>query len=55
MILGVFSGTGICEQARQEAGRYVQGVRLFANTVLSRGRDTFGKTKTPLFVDGLHA
>jgi len=53
LIVVVFSG-GRCAQAELKARPHVRGVRLFADTVLSRGRDTFGKTKTPLFVDGLH-
>jgi pectate lyase len=46
--------TGGCTQGKLKAGPYVRGVRLFADTVLASGRDTFGNTKTPLFVDGLH-
>lgn len=38
-----------------EADRYLGAVRAFADTVLARGRDVYGKTQTPLFVDGMHA
>lgn len=34
---------------------YLKAVRSFADTVVARGRDTYGPLKTPLFVDGLHA
>jgi len=50
----MFGGTGACARAELKGDPYLRGARLFANTVLARGRDTFGKTKTPLFVDGLH-
>ena len=33
---------------------YIDAVRRFADTVLERGRDRYGKVATPLFVDGLH-
>ncbi len=42
-------------EAAGRADRLVAGVRTFAETVLSRGRDVYGKKHTPLFVDGLHA
>ena len=38
-----------------QTGPYVAAVRRFADTVLDRGRDRYGKDHTPLFVDGLHA
>jgi hypothetical protein len=44
-----------CGTANPEAKRYVEAVRCFADTVLKHGRDVYGKEKTPLFVDGLHA
>ena len=34
---------------------YLEAVRRFADRVLADGRDTYGRDKTPLFVDGLHA
>jgi len=37
------------------AERYVRAVRAFADAVLAHGRDVYGREKTPLFVDGLHA
>jgi len=37
------------------AERYLDAVRRFADTVLERGRDRYGKDDTPLFVDGLEA
>jgi pectate lyase len=56
LIVALFNDTGRCEQAPPvKADRYVQGVQLFADTVIAHGRDTFGRKKTPLFVDGLHA
>ena len=38
-----------------DATKYLDSVQAFADTVLKHGRDTYGKEKTPLFVDGLHA
>ena len=40
--------------AQQEADRCFAAVCRFADTVLARGRDTYGEP-SPLFVDGLHA
>jgi len=37
-----------------DESRYIEAVRTFADTVLERGRDTYGDEHTPLFVDGLH-
>lgn len=34
---------------------YLDAARAFADTVLERGRDTYGPRHTPLFVEGLHA
>jgi len=36
------------------SGKYLKAVRDFADTVVDKGRDTYGKEHTPLFVDGLH-
>jgi len=41
--------------AETPGGKYVEAARAFADCVLEHGRDTYGKEKTPLFVDGLHA
>jgi len=35
-------------------GRYLEGVRRFADRVLADGRDKYGADRSPLFVDGLH-
>ena len=40
-------------QTNAGAEGYIQAVRSFADTVVSDGRDTYGRLKTPLFVDGL--
>ena len=34
---------------------YQNAARKFADTVIEHGRDSYGRQKTPLFVDGLHA
>jgi pectate lyase len=34
--------------------RYIRSVCRFTDTILKEGRDSYGKTKSPLFVDGLH-
>ena len=36
------------------SGKYLKAVRDFADTVVDKGRDTYGQEHTPLFVDGLH-
>jgi pectate lyase len=41
--------------ALPDAAVYIQRVRRFADVVLAHGRDSYGRQKTPLFVDGLHA
>jgi len=41
--------------AELDSGRYLRAVRAFADTVLVKGRDTYGRLKTPLFADGLNA
>jgi pectate lyase len=38
-----------------EEDRYLKAACDFADSVLEHGTDTFGDTRTPLFVDGLHA
>jgi pectate lyase len=48
------TGRGACEGERLGNKAYVGAVRSFADTVLKRGRDSYGDRKTPLFVDGLH-
>jgi pectate lyase len=35
--------------------KYLEAVQDFADTVIDKGRDTYGDKHTPLFVDGLHA
>jgi pectate lyase len=42
-------------QTNANAEGYITAVRLFADTVIADGRDTYGRQKTPLFVDGLQA
>ena len=36
-----------------DSARYTHAVRVFADSVLDHGRDTYGPRRTPLFVDGL--
>ena len=46
---------GAAAPAAQPAGDpYLAAVRCFADTVLTHGRDDYGKQSTPLFADGLH-
>ena len=40
--------------AEDDASRYLDAVREFADNVLKYGRDTYGPKHTPLFVDGLN-
>lgn len=35
--------------------KYLEAAQNFADTVIDKGRDTYGDKHTPLFVDGLHA
>jgi len=44
-----------CLGGVSEGGKYLKAVQDFANTVIEKGRDTYGDKDTPLFVDGLHA
>jgi pectate lyase len=46
---------GSCLAGVSEGDRYLKAVRDFADTVIEKGRDTYGDKDTPLFVDGLHA
>lgn len=38
-----------------DSEKYLKAVKNFADTVIEKGRDTYGNKHTPLFVDGLHA
>lgn len=53
-LLVVWVLPGICRAAERKHNPYLDAVRAFADTVLTRGRDGYGEKKTPLFVDGLH-
>jgi pectate lyase len=44
-----------CPADESSNGKYLKAVRHFADTVIEKGRDTYGRKHTPLFVDGLHA
>jgi len=44
-----------CLGETSEGNKYLKAVRNFADTVIEKGRDTYGEKDTPLFVDGLHA
>lgn len=55
---GTVLGASVAEGAspadlRSRADRYVEVVRVFAETALEHGRDEYGPKHTPLFVDGL--
>ncbi|MDR9416038.1 MAG: hypothetical protein RI564_07130 [Gracilimonas sp.] len=39
----------------KEQSKYLEAVLTFADNVLQEGRDSYGKTQSPLFVDGIHA
>ena len=43
------------DDPKLEGRPYLDAARKFSDTVVERGRDTYGPQKTPLFVDGLHA
>jgi hypothetical protein len=43
------------EGLKSTGSTYLEAVVRFADAVLEHGRDAFGTTPTPLFVDGLHA
>ncbi|MHC4432911.1 MAG: hypothetical protein ACYTBS_13805 [Planctomycetota bacterium] len=43
-----------CPAGASGDNKYLKAVRRFADTVIEKGRDTYGDKHTPLFVDGLH-
>jgi pectate lyase len=45
----------LCREERPNSEKYLKAVQNFADTVIEKGRDTYGNKHTPLFVDGLHA
>jgi len=44
-----------CSGDASLGGKYLEAAQDFADTVVEKGRDTYGREHTPLFVDGLHA
>ena len=54
-LLSVAVAPSTGDEPADRGATYLKGVQSFAGTVLEHGRDTYGKEKTPLFVDGLHA
>jgi pectate lyase len=55
-LLGMIFASAIPGWGDENASRrYLEAVRDFADTVIDKGRDTYGDRHTPLFVDGLHA
>lgn len=56
LIGAIITGTLAAAETAPPLGRtYLDAARKFADTVLDRGRDTYGVRKTPLFVDGMTA
>ena len=53
IVLTVLVCSNLFAQTSANAEGYITAVRLFADTVVADGRDTYGRQKTPLFVDGL--
>ncbi|MBC8218257.1 MAG: hypothetical protein H8E73_07315, partial [Planctomycetes bacterium] len=51
--IGLMEVPCLCEAS--EGDKYLKAVQDFADTVIEKGRDTYGDKDTPLFVDGLHA
>ncbi|MHC4642985.1 MAG: hypothetical protein ACYS32_15190 [Planctomycetota bacterium] len=45
----------LCREERPNSEKYLKAVQNFADTVIEKGRDTYGNKHTPLFADGLHA
>jgi pectate lyase len=54
-VAGALSSFGAAGDAPPRSEPYLQAARAFADTVLERGRDTYGPRRTPLFAEGLHA
>ncbi len=54
LALAVAFGGAAAPAAEPQSEPYLAAVQSFADTVLTRGRDRYGKRSTPLFVDGLH-
>jgi pectate lyase len=53
--LGVVSTPDITSAGESKSRVYLSAVQKFADTVIAKGRDTYGQEHTPLFVDGLQA
>jgi pectate lyase len=53
-VITAFTTSTFAEPDNPNSEPYLKAARRFADTVLEHGRDTYGKEKTPLFVDGLH-
>ena len=58
-LLCLFCAVGLlevpCPAGVSDDSKYLKVVWHFADTVIEKGRDTYGDKHTPLFVDGLHA
>ena len=55
LISFVLAACARAEAPKLDGRPYLDAARKFADAALQHGRDTYGKEKTPLFVDGLQA
>ena len=55
LLITILSAPALCRQAEPISRQYLEAVEKFADTVIEKGRDTYGDKHTPLFADGLGA
>ena len=49
----LFAGNSGCSKLKSDnAEKYIDAVRTFADNVLTLGKDIYGEKHTPLFLDG---
>jgi pectate lyase len=55
LLITIAPQKALCREERPNSEKYLKAVQNFADTVIEKGRDTYGNKHTPLFIDGLHA
>jgi len=53
LFIAVVSHEALCKDKELDSKKYMEAVRKFSDSVIKNGRDSYGRTHTPLFVDGL--
>lgn len=54
LLIFASSACDLSEELTADDSRYLSAVQTFANNILTHGRDTYGETHSPLFVDGIN-